>query len=163
SSGGDAGAGRGRPGLADRLHQRVEPADRARHQPSPGARSSRRPRRLARAHHPVSPGGERVAGGGGGGGWVRDRLGPARAGAHAIAWTGVELVRTLAVAYIPRSQEIALDGATGAVLISLTVVSALLFGLIPAMHGTGGPVDDALRSWGRWSTGSVGVRRMRRL
>src|SRR5206468_899145 len=39
----------------------------------------------------------------------------------------------------------------------------LLFGLVPAVHGTGGPVDESLRSMGRSSTGSVAVRRLRRL
>ena len=35
--------------------------------------------------------------------------------------------------------------------------------LVPALYGTGGPVDESLRSIGRSSTGSVAVRRLRRL
>ena len=45
----------------------------------------------------------------------------------------------------------------------LTVMSGLMFGLVPALHGTGGPVDDSLRSLGRSTTGSIAVRRLRRV
>src|SRR5688500_6901974 len=47
-------------------------------------------------------------------------------------------------------------------LAAVTVASALLFGLVPALHGTGGPVDVSLRSMGRSATGSLTVRRLRR-
>ena len=81
----------------------------------------------------------------------------------ALAWSGIGVLRELATDYIPRSQEIALDGATGWMLLALTLTSGLLFGLVPALHGTGGPVDEALRAWGRSSTGTVAVRRLRRI
>ena len=45
----------------------------------------------------------------------------------------------------------------------MTVASMLLFGLVPALHGTGGPVDESLRSMSRSATGSAGVRRLRRV
>ena len=47
-----ARAGRGRAGVADRLHQRVQSADRTRHQPPARARRSRGARRIARSRHP---------------------------------------------------------------------------------------------------------------
>jgi putative ABC transport system permease protein len=81
----------------------------------------------------------------------------------AIAAAGVVLVRDLTIKYVPRANEIALDGTTGWALLLLTLTSGLLFGLIPAIHGTGGPVDETMRAQGRSSTGSVAVRRMRRL
>ncbi len=81
----------------------------------------------------------------------------------ALAWSGIGVLRELAIDYVPRSQEIALDGATGWMLVALTLTSGLLFGLVPALHGTGGPVDEALRAWGRSSTGTVAVRRLRRI
>ena len=66
--------------------------------------------------------------------------------------------------YFPRTQEIALDGpVVWSCWPALTVASALLFGLVPALHGTGGPVDESLRSVGRSSTGSLAVRRLRRV
>jgi putative ABC transport system permease protein len=48
-------------------------------------------------------------------------------------------------------------------LAALTAASALLFGLVPAVHGTGGSVEESLRSLGRSSTGSLAVRRLRRV
>ena len=81
----------------------------------------------------------------------------------ALARGGIDLLRGLATDYVPRSQEIALDGSTGWLLLALTLTSALLFGLVPALHGTGGPLDESLRAWGRSSTGTVSVRRLRRI
>ncbi|MFN2444177.1 MAG: ABC transporter permease [Vicinamibacterales bacterium] len=80
----------------------------------------------------------------------------------ALAAAGVRLLRGLEAGYFPRTQEITLDGPGLWLLAALTAASALLFGLIPAVHGTGGPVDESLRSMGRSSTGSVAVRRLRR-
>jgi putative ABC transport system permease protein len=80
----------------------------------------------------------------------------------ALASAGIELLRNLGTGYFPRTQEIALDGPVLGMLIALTAVSAFLFGLLPAMHSTG-KVDESLRSMGRSSTGSVDVRRLRRV
>src|SRR5262245_33603994 len=79
----------------------------------------------------------------------------------AIAWAGIALARTAGADYIPRAAEIVLGGRTLMVLIGVTLCSGLLFGLIPAVHGAGGPVGEGLRSLGRSSTGNVGVRRLR--
>ncbi|HEY7476026.1 MAG TPA: ABC transporter permease [Vicinamibacterales bacterium] len=81
----------------------------------------------------------------------------------AIAFFGVALLRDLATGYFPRAYAIAFDGQSFAVLAALTAASALLFGLIPAVHGAGGPVDESLRSLGRSSTGSRAVRRLRQV
>ena len=80
-----------------------------------------------------------------------------------LARSGVRLLRDVGSAYFPRTQEIRLDGPVFWLLIGLTAASAVLFGLVPAMYGSGGPVDEALRSMGRSSTVSVGVRRLRRV
>src|SRR5262245_58378690 len=79
-----------------------------------------------------------------------------------LAWAGIRLLRAAGADYLPRTQEIALGGASLVVLATMTVASVLLFGLIPAVHGTGGPVDESLRSIGRSATGSLAVRRLRR-
>ncbi len=81
----------------------------------------------------------------------------------ALASAGVGLLRNLGAGYFPRTQEITLDGPVLWLLAALTAASALLFGLVPAVHGTGGPVDESLRSLGRSSTGSVVARRLRRV
>jgi putative ABC transport system permease protein len=78
-----------------------------------------------------------------------------------LAWLGISLARTAGAQYIPRAQEIVLGGRTLLVLTTVTILSGLLFGLIPAIHGAGGPVDEGLRSMGRASTGTRAVRRLR--
>jgi putative ABC transport system permease protein len=80
-----------------------------------------------------------------------------------IAWTGTELLKNVGAAYFPRTQEITFDGRVLGLLGTVTAASALVFGLIPALHGTGGPVDESLRSMGRSATASAGVRRLRRV
>jgi putative ABC transport system permease protein len=78
-----------------------------------------------------------------------------------LSAVGVSLWRDLAAAYFPRAHEVAFDGATIGLVAALTGMSALLLGLIPAMHGTGGPIDLSLRAIGRSATGSAAVRRLR--
>jgi putative ABC transport system permease protein len=79
-----------------------------------------------------------------------------------VAWGGVELLQGIGSTYFPRTQEMALDAPELWLLGGLTACSGLIFGLVPAMHGTGGSVDASLRSLGRSSTGSLTVRRLRR-
>jgi putative ABC transport system permease protein len=81
----------------------------------------------------------------------------------ALAWAGVELLRGIGANYFPRMQEITLDGPVLWLLLALTAASGLIFGLIPALHGTGGPVNELLQSFGRSSTGSIAARRLRRV
>jgi putative ABC transport system permease protein len=87
----------------------------------------------------------------------------AAAAGIALAYWGVRLLRDFGAGYFPRTHEIALDGPVWWALVGLTAASALVFGLLPAMHGAGGPVDESLRSTGRSFTGSVSVRRLRRV
>jgi predicted permease len=86
-------------------------------------------------------------------------LGAATVGA-AIAWGGIRLLHTAGADYLPRTHELGFDTTALTVLAVVTAVSILLFGLIPAMHGTG-RVDDSLRSTTRSATGSISVRRLR--
>jgi putative ABC transport system permease protein len=79
-----------------------------------------------------------------------------------LAWTGVRLLREFGGPYFPRTQEIALDGSALGLLIVLTAASGLLFGLIPALRASGS-MEDSLKSSGRSATGSIGVRRLRKI
>ncbi len=79
----------------------------------------------------------------------------------ALAWLGIGMARTAGAPYIPRAAEIVLGGRTLLVLLAVTVGSGVLFGLIPAIHGAGGPLDESLRAVGRASTGNRAVRRLR--
>ncbi len=78
-----------------------------------------------------------------------------------LARVGIGLVLRFGEDFVPRATEIALAGRAFWVLVIVTAVSAAIFGLVPALHGTGGPVDDGLRSLGRSSTGNLRVRRLR--
>lgn len=79
-----------------------------------------------------------------------------------LAWAGVQLLRGIGSTYFPRTQEIVLGARVLWLLAGLAACSGLIFGLAPAMHGTGGSVDASLRSLGRSSTGNLAVRRLRR-
>ena len=126
---GGAGARRGRVRLADRLHERLEPAHRTRQQPAAGAGGAYRTRRLARAHRPLPARRERSC----------SRSVP-RPSESRIAWSGIGLLRELATDYVPRSQEIALDGTTGWLLLALTLTSGRALRPDPgaARHGRSG-------------------------
>jgi putative ABC transport system permease protein len=80
-----------------------------------------------------------------------------------IAWAGVGLLRRFGAGYFPRTQEVALDGTALWLMGAATVASVLLFGLVPAVHGSGGRVEESLRASGRAATGSKTVRRLRRV
>ncbi len=80
-----------------------------------------------------------------------------------FASLGMQLLRGVGANYFPRMQEIAFGGPVLWLLAGLMVTSGLMFGLVPALHGTSGPMDDSLRSIGRSSTGSLAVRRLRRV
>ena len=79
-----------------------------------------------------------------------------------LAFVGVGLLRRIGSAYVPRVEELGLDGAVWWCLCGLTAASTLLFGLVPSLQGSGAPMDETLRSLGRSSTASLAVRRLRR-
>jgi predicted permease len=81
----------------------------------------------------------------------------------ALARAGIALLRGPGASYLPRTQEIAMDGRALLFLAAVVAASALIFGLLPALQGAGGPVDEALRASGRSSTGSPAVRRLQRV
>jgi putative ABC transport system permease protein len=60
-------------------------------------------------------------------------------------------------------QEVGFEGPVVWLLFGLMVTSTLMFGIVPALNGTSGSVDDSLRAVGRSATGSVTVRRLRRV
>ncbi len=78
-----------------------------------------------------------------------------------VAWAGMQMLQAQGATYFPRTQEIRFDGPMIWLIVGLAISSALIFGLVPALHATGGPVDASLRS-GRTVAGGAGVRRLRR-
>jgi putative ABC transport system permease protein len=75
---------------------------------------------------------------------------------------GIKLLTTVGANFIPRTQEIALDGAALWFLIAVTLASGLLFGLIPSLQGAKSRFQLALRSESRSATEGVRSRRLQR-
>ncbi len=80
----------------------------------------------------------------------------------ALTVGGIRLLTTVGADFIPRTQEVGLDGATVWFLFTITLGSGLLFGLIPSLHGAKKQFATALRSESRSATEGVGPRRLRR-
>jgi putative ABC transport system permease protein len=78
-----------------------------------------------------------------------------------VASAGMQLLQAQGATYFPRTQEIRFDTPLIWLMAGLAASSALIFGLVPALHATGGSVDTSLRS-GRTVAGGAGVRRLRR-
>jgi predicted permease len=81
----------------------------------------------------------------------------------AIAWTAIGLLRNVGADYVPRTDELSLDGPVLGFLAATTAASGLMFGLVPAFFGTRAPVAESLKELGRSSTGSPMMRRLRRV
>jgi putative ABC transport system permease protein len=79
-----------------------------------------------------------------------------------LAMSAMRLLATAGADFIPRIQEMSLSGPVLWFFAAVTVLSGLLFGLIPSLHGLGARLDLALRSSSRSATHSVGTRRLRR-
>jgi predicted permease len=80
-----------------------------------------------------------------------------------VAAAGTRLVSVGGVGYVPRAEAIALDAHALAVLAVVTVISAALFALIPALHGVGGPMAQSMGLANRSATESKKARHLRRL
>ncbi len=81
----------------------------------------------------------------------------------ALAVWGVDGLLTLIPANLPRSAEIHVDARMFWLALSISVFSGVLFGLLPAIEASATDFNDALRSEGRTSSGSLSRNRMRRL
>jgi putative ABC transport system permease protein len=76
-----------------------------------------------------------------------------------LAWAGTKALVALSPEYIPRVEMVAVDMRAVIFLGCITVLTALVFGLTPAMHAARGSVSEALKEGGRGD--SDGVRRNR--
>jgi predicted permease len=81
----------------------------------------------------------------------------------ALAWAGVRAIRALAPADLPRVEEIGLDARVLAFAVGVTVATACLFTVVPALRGTGGGgLAQAIKAGGRSTTPSRARHRTRR-
>lgn len=79
----------------------------------------------------------------------------------AIAWGAVRLLVAVAPATLPRLHELRLDGIAVAFTFGLTLLVALVFGVMPLLYGT--PLAASLHESGRGNTASRSRHRARRL
>jgi predicted permease len=78
-----------------------------------------------------------------------------------VAWGGVRALLSLAPSTLPRLELVRLDGAVFLFTLAVSVVTGLLFGLMPAARAARGDAADALRDGAR-TFSSRGASRMRR-
>lgn len=79
----------------------------------------------------------------------------------AIAWFGVRVVTTIGAGQLPRLESARLDGRVLAFTFAITIVTGLLFALLPARHITGRDLQTVLRESGRGAINSRGGGRLR--
>jgi putative ABC transport system permease protein len=78
-----------------------------------------------------------------------------------VAMWGVDLLPAVLEAHVPRSDGIRIDASVLAFSLCATLLTGLLFGLAPALHGTTG-VAGTLKDSSRAVAGHAGGRRVRR-
>ena len=82
--------------------------------------------------------------------------------ALSLAWAGVRLLRPRVPPTSRARRRSRSTARCSGCWPGVTIASGVLFGLVPALYGAGGPVDESLRSMGASATGSLAVRRLRR-
>ena len=78
-----------------------------------------------------------------------------------LANVGVQALVKLAPADLPRMPEVAIDGTVLGFTAALTIITALLFGLLPALHGSRTDLQETLKEGGRANTATRGRHRVR--
>ncbi len=78
-----------------------------------------------------------------------------------LALAGTKALVTLSPAYIPRVEMVAIDGRVLLFLIGITALTALVFGLTPALHAAAANLSDSLKEGGRGDTNGKSRDRLR--
>lgn len=79
-----------------------------------------------------------------------------------LAWLGLRLVTAVGPADIPRLDEVGIDGRVLAFTLLVSLVTAVLFGLAPALQAARPDLTSSLKEGGK-SSASLGSRRLRSL
>ena len=80
-----------------------------------------------------------------------------------LALWGVYLLVAFGPADLPRAKEVALDGRVLTFTLAVSLLTGIIFGLVPALQASRLDLNEALKESGRSATGSAGHRRMRSL
>jgi putative ABC transport system permease protein len=78
-----------------------------------------------------------------------------------LALAGTRALVTLSPAYLPRVEMVSIDGRVVIFLLGITVLTALVFGLTPAMQAAAGNLSVALKEGGRGDTDGMRRNRLR--
>jgi predicted permease len=78
-----------------------------------------------------------------------------------LALAGTKALIALSPAYIPRVEMVAIDGRVVLFLLGVTVLTAVVFGLMPALRAAAGHPSDALKEGGRGDSDGISRRRLR--
>ena len=76
-----------------------------------------------------------------------------------IAYVGTGALLSLSAGQLPRGSDVHLDGSVLAFALAISLATGLLFGLVPALHGSRVALQGALREGGR--SVAAGARRIR--
>jgi putative ABC transport system permease protein len=80
-----------------------------------------------------------------------------------LALWGVDVLKAMSPNSIPRLSEAGIDSGVLAFVIAVSLVTSLVFGLIPALHASKPDLNESLKEGGRGSTGGARGRRTRSL
>jgi putative ABC transport system permease protein len=75
-----------------------------------------------------------------------------------VAYWGVDLLLSLAPESIPRIREVGLDVRVAAFGAAISAAAGVLFGLVPALHGSHGRTVESLKDGGRTGTSRTNAR-----
>jgi putative ABC transport system permease protein len=78
-----------------------------------------------------------------------------------LSYWGVDALRALSPGNLPRVTEIGLNGTVLGFTLGLSLLTGLVFGLVPALHIAGANLQDCLKEGGRGTSGGLGGRRLR--
>ena len=74
----------------------------------------------------------------------------------ALAWWTMSVLGKLAFPFLPRSQEIRIDGRVLLFTLAVSVLTSVIFGLIPSLHAGKTDVQETLKEGGNTITASMG-------
>ncbi|HKX29457.1 MAG TPA: ABC transporter permease, partial [Blastocatellia bacterium] len=80
-----------------------------------------------------------------------------------LAMQGVDLLKAVGPADLPRVREIAVDGRVLGFTLAVSLLTGILFGLAPALQASRPDLNETLKGSGRRATGGAGHRRLRSL
>jgi putative ABC transport system permease protein len=80
-----------------------------------------------------------------------------------IAWGSISVLTSLAAETFPRAAEAKLDGTVLGFTLLISVLTAVVFGLLPALQSSRGVKHDSLKEGGRGSSSGAAPLQMRRM